>query len=115
MFIFFYFYSWQCGKTKKLFPKAGEEILCEELPLMHSNEEKQITPSLAVVMKMLVEEENAETFPWKNFCSFHEMWPETGNNEWKGSHGTPAFEQIILGLNWGGDLDYQGPEYCHHQ
>ena len=44
------------------------------------------------------------------FCSSHEMWPQTGNNEWEGSHDTPAFEQIILGL---GDLDYQG--HCLHQ
>ena len=85
----------------------GREILCEELPLLHSNATKEIPSSLAVVRKILVKE---ETFPWRSFCSFHEMWPRTSNNEWVGSHDTPTFEQIILGLNWGGDLDYQGPE-----
>ena len=25
---FFHLYRWQCNKTKKLFPKAGQEILC---------------------------------------------------------------------------------------
>ena len=96
---FFPLYRWQC--SKKLFPKEGEKILCEELPLLHSA--KEIQSSLAVVRV-------GGDFPMRSFCSSHEMWPQTGNNEWEGSHDTPAFEQIILGL---GDLDYQG--HCLHQ
>ena len=96
-------YRWQCSKTKKLFPKEGEKILCEEIPLLHSNAAKEIQSSVVRV---------GGDFPMRSFCSSHEMWPQTGNNEWEGSHDTPAFEQIILGLNWG-DLDNQG--HCLHQ
>ena len=60
---FFHVYRWQC--SKKLFPAAGQEILCEEFPLLHSA--KEIQSSVVRV---------GGDFPMRSFCSSHEMWQQ---------------------------------------